>query len=100
MSSNSKVAVTISKNSCWNLLHPCIAALLQRYFNKIALGITITFDSIVERSAHKPYIECPTVKKRFRQGSNQGFSRLKFEGPLRAHANGFIKTGYHHPMPL
>jgi len=116
MSSNSKVVVTISKNSCWNLLHPCITALLhycipallhycitallQRYFNKIVRGITITSDSIIKRLPKKPCIECPTIKKRFRQGSNQDFSSLKFKGPFSDQAHGFTKAGYHHPIPL
>jgi len=58
MSSNSKVAETISKTYFEAFYIP---PLLQRYFNKIALGITSTFDSIVEQSANKRYIVPPPL---------------------------------------
>jgi len=50
MSSKSKVAVITLKTHIGTFNK---SVLLQRYFNKIALGITISFDSIIKRLANK-----------------------------------------------
>ena len=83
MSSNSRLAVTISKNSCWNLLHPCITALLQSYFNKITRGITTTFDSIIKPIAQEALHQMSNGKETAQTRLESGRQQPQIRGPFQ-----------------